>query len=64
MKYTGLGFHLDLDSFEILMDEDIKLKNDKDNLKFNLFSIEEYKLGIASHYNVNHAYNYSINELY
>ena len=39
MKYTGLGFHLDLDSFEILMDEDIKLKNDKDNLKFNLFSI-------------------------
>ena len=64
MKYTGLGFNLDLDSFEILMSEDIKLKNDKDNLKFNLFSIEEYKIGIASHYNVNHIYNYPINELY
>lgn len=64
MKYTGLGFNLDLDSFEILMSEDIKLKNDKDNLKFNLFSIEEYKIGIASHYNVNHVYNYPISELY
>lgn len=64
MKYTGLGFHLDLDSFEILMDEDIKLKNDKNNLKFNLFSIEKYKLGIASHYNVKYAHNYSISDLY
>ena len=64
MKYTGLGFHLDLKSFEILIGEDIKLKNDKNDLKFNLFSVEDYKLGIASHYNVKHTHKYSINDLY
>ncbi len=49
MKYTGLGFNLDLDSFEIIIDDDIKLKNDND-LKFNLFNIDEYKLASAGHF--------------
>ena len=36
MKYTGLGFNLSLDSFEIILDDEIKLKNN-DELKFNIF---------------------------
>ena len=39
MKYTGLGFNLSLNSFEILKGKEIKLKNDKNNLKFGLFDI-------------------------
>ena len=49
MKYTGLGFNLDLDSFEIIIDDDIKLKNDN-AIKFNLFNIGEYKLASAGHF--------------
>lgn len=64
MKYTGLGFNLSLNSFEILKDKEIKLKNDKNNLKFGLFDIEEYKLGIAGHYTIKNAVNYNINDLY
>lgn len=52
MKYTGLGFNLDLNSFEIIMDDGIKLKDDHENLKFNLFDIDNYKLAICSKYNV------------
>ena len=51
MKYTGLGFNLDLDSFEIIIDGDIKLKNDKNNVKFNLFDVDDYKLASAGHFN-------------
>lgn len=64
MKYTGLGFRLKLNDFEILLDEEIKLKNDKNNIKFNLFTVGEYKLGIAGHYNVKHAENYPVQNLY
>ena len=50
MKYTGLGFNLDLNSFEIIIDKEIKLKNDKNNIKFNLFDLGEYKLASAGHF--------------
>lgn len=63
MKYTGLGFNLELDSFEILIDDKITLKNDKNNLKFNLFNIKNYKLAVCSKYNVTSYREYSANEL-
>lgn len=63
MKYTGLGFNLDLNSFEIVIDDKIQLKNDKDNLKFSLFDVEEYKLAICSKYNVDEYFHYSSREL-
>ena len=64
MKYTGLGMNLNLDSFEIIIEDEIRLKNDNENLKFNLFDIEEYKIGIASHYNVSELIEYTVNEIY
>ena len=64
MKYTGLGFHLSLDSFEIVIDGKIKLKNEnKNNIKFNLFDIDNYKLAIASNYNVKEIIKYDITEI-
>ena len=63
MKYTGLGFNLELDSFEIIIDNEIKLKNDKNNLKFSLFNVEDYKLGICSKYTVNNYLRYSKTDL-
>ena len=39
------------DSFEIIIDGDIKLKNDKNNVKFNLFDVDDYKLASAGHFN-------------
>ena len=63
MKYTGLGFNLELDEFEIIIDDEIKLKNDKNNLKFNLFDIEDYKLAICSQYDVKNAIEYNIDDL-
>jgi len=63
MKYTGLGFQLDLDSFEIIIDDEITLKNDNNNIKFNLFDIEEYKLAVASQYNVKKIIKYEISDL-
>ena len=60
MKYTGLGFNLSLDSFQICIGDKITLKNDKDNLKFNLFDVEDYKLGICSHYDVKKPVEYRI----
>ena len=63
MKYTGLGFNLDLDSFEIILEDEITLKNDKNNIKFNLFDLNEYKLAIASSYNVEKSFEYKINEI-
>ena len=61
MKYTGLGFNLDLNSFEIIIDDEIKLKNDN-SVKFNLFNIEEYKLASAGHFKTKNIEKYS--ELY
>ena len=64
MKYTGLGMNLKLDSFEIMIEDKIRLKNDKDNLKFNLFDIENYKIGVASHYGTLELQKRNVNELY
>ena len=44
IKYTGLGMNLKLDSFEIIIKDKITLKNDNEDLKFNLFNIENYKI--------------------
>ena len=64
MKYTGFGMNLNLDSFEIIIEDTIKLKNDNKNLKFNLFDIKDYKIGIASNYKVSELIQYEINEIY
>ncbi|WP_405268194.1 4'-phosphopantetheinyl transferase family protein [Methanobrevibacter sp.] len=64
MKYTGLGMNLELDSFEILLEDKIRLKDDDENLIFNLFDIENYKIGIASHYEISELIEYDVNELY
>ena len=63
MKYTGLGMNLKLDSFEIMIEDEIKLKDDSESLKFNLFDIKNYKIGIASHYNVSELNEVKINEI-
>ena len=64
MKYTGLGMNLELDRFEIIIKDRIKLKNDEKNLKFNLFDFENYKIGICSHYDAVELIEYEVNELY
>ena len=64
MKYTGLGMNLNLDSFEIIIEDKIRLKNDNSNLKFNLFDIEDYKIAIASHYDVSDLIEVNVFELY
>ena len=64
MKYTGLGMNLNLDSFEIIIKDKIRLKNDNANLKFNLFDIEDYKIGIASHYDVSDLIEVNVFEIY
>ncbi|MBQ2653157.1 MAG: 4'-phosphopantetheinyl transferase superfamily protein [Methanobrevibacter sp.] len=63
MKYTGLGMNLELDSFEIIIEDKIRLKNDGENLKFNLFNIKDYEIGIAGHYDVSELIEYDIDEL-
>ena len=63
MKYTGLGMNMKLNSFEIIIKDEIKLKNNK-NIKINLFDLKNYKIGISSHYNVLDLKEYPINELY
>ena len=63
MKYTGLGFNLDLNSFEILIGDEITLKNDEKNLKFNLFDVGEYKLASAGHYKTDKLDKYSADSL-
>jgi 4'-phosphopantetheinyl transferase len=59
MKYTGLGFNLPLDSFEIIIDKEITLKNKK-HPKFNLFEIDEYKLASCSRYNAKSLFKYEL----
>ena len=50
MKYTGLGFRLDLDSFEVSRNKDKIIGNDK--LELSLFDVDDYKLGVASKFKV------------
>jgi 4'-phosphopantetheinyl transferase len=64
MKYTGLGMNLELDSFEITIDGEIRLKDDRKNLKFSLFSIEDYRIAIAGQYDVSEIVEYGVDELY
>lgn len=64
MKYTGLGMNLELDSFEIIIKDRIKLKNNDKNLKFNLFSIKDYKIGIAGHYDISELIEVNVDELF
>jgi len=42
MKYTGLEFHLKLESFTTIIEN-----NDKNNIKFNSFDVENYKIAFA-----------------
>lgn len=63
MKYTGCGFQLELDSFEIIINEEIQLKDDEENLKFSLFDIDEYKLAVCSKYNIKNIVEYTNDEL-
>ena len=64
MKYTGLGFNLELNSFEIVINDKIKLRNDKNDIKFSLFDIHDYKLAVASKYPVKECVEYDIKSLY
>lgn len=63
MKYTGLGMNLELDSFEIMIKDEITVNKNK-NLKFNLFTLKDYKIGIAGHYHVCNLIEYDVSELY
>lgn len=64
MKYTGFGMNLKLDSFEIVIEDKIRLRKDNENLKFNLFNVKNYKIGTASHYDVSKLIEYDVGELY
>lgn len=64
MKYTGLGFNLSLDSFEIKVKDKITVRPDKYNLKFSLFDVEGYKLAVAGHYLIKECEKYYIDDLY
>lgn len=63
MKYTGLGMNLDLDSFCILIEDKIKLKNN-DGVKFSLFDIGEYKLATCGEYELKTCFEVNVDELY
>ena len=52
-----------IEIFKTIEDE-IKLKNDSKNLKFSLFEIKDYKIGIAGHYDVSELIELDIAELY
>lgn len=72
MKYTGLGFLLDLDKFEIIIDgDDTKVKNirpelkdDEEKVKFSYFDLNRYKLAICSEYEIKNISEYKIEDLY
>lgn len=63
MKYTGLGFNLPLDQFEIIINNEINLKNDENNLKFSLFDVDDYKMAICSKYSATEYSTYKSYEL-
>ena len=64
MKYTGLGFHLKLDSFSINIDDEIKLNGDNNTVKFSLFDIDNYKVACAGKYFLDTCVEYSVEDLY
>ena len=64
MKYTGLGFHLKLNSFTIQIKDEIKLKNDQKNIKFSLYDINQYKLASAGKKKIKKVEKWKTNELY
>lgn len=64
MKYTGLGFNLNLDDFEIIINDKISLKNDNNNLYFGLFEIDGYKLAVCSKKNVEFVFRYVENQIF
>ena len=64
MKYTGLGFHLKLNSFTIQIKDEIKLKNDQKNIKFSLYDINQYKLASAGKKKIKKVEKWKPNELY
>ena len=62
MKYTGLGFQLKLDEFTINIGDEIKLKGN-DELKFSLFNLNHYKLGVCSECEVGKALEYDVSQI-
>ena len=72
MKYTGLGFLLDLDKFEVVIDDgEAKVKNqredlkeDEDKVQFSYFDLKPYKLAVSSEYKVDEIFEYKIEDLY
>lgn len=64
MKYTGLGFNLALNSFEITITDEIRVKPNDTSLRFSLFDVNEYKVAVANKYKVKECEEYLITELY
>ena len=72
MKYTGLGFLLKTETFEIIDDEDgfkvrnqnPDLKEDEDKIKFSFFDLNPYKLAISSEDEVDEIFEYNVEDLY
>lgn len=72
MKYTGLGFLLDLDKFEIVIDDgktkvknqNPELKENEDDVKFSYFDLNQYKLAICSENKAEEILEYDLEDLY
>ena len=72
MKYTGLGFLLDLDKFEIVIEDgetkvknqNPKLKENEDDVKFSYFDLNQYKLAICSENEADEILEYNLEDLY
>ena len=72
MKYTGLGFLLDLDKFEIVIDDgetkvknqNPELKENEDDVKFSYFDLNQYKLAICSENEADEIFEYNLEDLY
>ncbi len=72
MKYTGLGFLLDLDKFEIVIEDgetkvknqNPELKENEDDIKFSYFDLNQYKLAICSENEADEILEYNLEDLY
>ena len=72
MKYTGLGFLLDLDKFEIVIEDgetkvknqNHELKENEDDVKFSYFDLNQYKLAICSENEADEILEYNLEDLY
>lgn len=72
MKYTGLGFLLDLDKFEIVIEDgetkvknqNLELKENEDDVKFSYFDLNQYKLAICSENEADEILEYNLEDLY